>query len=114
MERQPGDGQAPLPALRRGGRGTQQPFHPGPRTGCRPALPRSPRRLARVESPLARINPVCELEVAGGVDLKSIGPCAVGGANGSVAGTAGFGSPNGPRAAVGELAAAALEVRRKG
>ena len=83
-----------------------------PGFGGQAFLPESPARIAEIKALIDRFNPACELEVDGGVDLKTIGQCAARGANVFVAGTSVFGSPNGPRAAVGELMAAALEAAK--
>ena len=53
-----------------------------------------------------RVNPECELEVDGGVDLTTAPPCAKAGANVFVAGTSIFGAKAGPRRATAELAGA--------
>ncbi|WP_020473072.1 ribulose-phosphate 3-epimerase [Zavarzinella formosa] len=84
-----------------------------PGFGGQAFLAESPARIAEIRALIERFNPTCELEVDGGVDLKTIGQCASNGANVFVAGTSVFGSPNGPRAAVGELTAMALEATKK-
>jgi ribulose-phosphate 3-epimerase len=78
-----------------------------PGFGGQPFLPQSPGRIAALRELIDRLNPKCELEVDGGVDLKTIGTCAKAGANVFVAGSAVYGSPLGPKAAVAALQAAA-------
>jgi len=51
-----------------------------------------------------RHNPACEIEVDGGIDKKTTPLAARAGASVLVAGTAVFGAPEGPAAAVKELA----------
>lgn len=76
-----------------------------PGFGGQSFLPESPARIAEIRAMINRINPACELEVDGGVDLKTIGACAASGANVFVAGTSVFGAANGPRVAIGDLKA---------
>jgi ribulose-phosphate 3-epimerase len=75
-----------------------------PGFGGQAFLPESPGRVAALRAMIDRLNPNCELEVDGGVDLATIGTCAAAGANVFVAGTSIFGAKNGPRAATAELA----------
>jgi ribulose-phosphate 3-epimerase len=68
-------------------------------------LPQSPERIRALRALIDRINPRCDLEVDGGVDLQT-GPTAVAaGATVLVAATAVFGAPEGPAAAVRALRA---------
>jgi ribulose-phosphate 3-epimerase len=53
-------------------------------------------RIARLRELIRRLNPKCELEVDGGVDMTTCLECAKHGANVFVAGTALFGDPQGP------------------
>jgi ribulose-phosphate 3-epimerase len=74
-----------------------------PGFGGQAFLPESPGRIAELRKLIDQVNRKCELEVDGGVDLKTIPTCAKAGANVFVAGTSVFGSPSGPRAAIAEL-----------
>jgi len=78
-----------------------------PGFGGQAFLPESPERIAALRALIERINPKCELEVDGGIDLKTIPVSAKAGANVFVAGTSIFGSPSGPTAATQELQKAA-------
>ena len=65
--------------------------------------PESPERIRRLRALIDRLNPRCELEVDGGIDMTT-GPVSVrAGATVLVAGTAIFCAPNGPEAAAREL-----------
>lgn len=75
-----------------------------PGFGGQAFLPESPGRIAALRTLIDRVNPKCELEVDGGVDLKTAPVCAKAGANVFVAGTSVFGAKSGPRAATSELA----------
>jgi ribulose-phosphate 3-epimerase len=75
-----------------------------PGFGGQAFLPESPGRIASLRALIDRVNPKCELEVDGGIDLKTAPTCAKAGANVFVAGTSIFGSKAGPRAATSELA----------
>jgi ribulose-phosphate 3-epimerase len=77
-----------------------------PGFGGQAFLPESPGRIAALRSLIDRVNPRCELEVDGGIDLKTAPVCARSGATVFVAGTSVFGAPAGPRAATAELARA--------
>jgi ribulose-phosphate 3-epimerase len=77
-----------------------------PGFGGQAFLPESPGRIAALRELIAQRNPQCELEVDGGVDLRTAPVCAKAGANVFVAGTSLFGAKAGPRAATAELAAA--------
>jgi ribulose-phosphate 3-epimerase len=74
-----------------------------PGFGGQAFLPESPGRIAALRGLIARRNPACELEVDGGIDLKTAPTCAKNGATVFVAGTSIFGARNGPRAATAEL-----------
>jgi ribulose-phosphate 3-epimerase len=65
-----------------------------------------PGSIAKLERLRAMIGPGVELEVDGGIDAGTAGPCAAAGATAFVAGTALFGAPD-PAAAYREIAAAA-------
>jgi ribulose-phosphate 3-epimerase len=75
-----------------------------PGFGGQAFLPESPARIAALRALIDRVNPRCELEVDGGIDLKTASTCAKAGANVFVAGTSVFGAKSGPRAATAELA----------
>ena len=60
-------------------------------------------RIRLLRKLIDRSNPRCELEVDGGIDLRSIGPAAKAGANVFVAGTAIFNSILGVTAATRQL-----------
>ncbi len=77
-----------------------------PGFGGQAFLPESPRRIAALRALIDRINPACELEVDGGIDLKTAHVCARQGATVFVAGTSIFGAAAGPTAATAELARA--------
>jgi ribulose-phosphate 3-epimerase len=74
-----------------------------PGFGGQAFLPESPGRIAALRALIDRVNPKCELEVDGGIDLKTAPACAKAGANVFVAGTSIFGSKAGPRTATSEL-----------
>jgi ribulose-phosphate 3-epimerase len=77
--------------------------HPG--FGGQAFRPESPDRIRRLRQLINQRNPVCELEVDGGIDL-STAPVTVGaGANVLVAGTAIFRAGDGPGEAVRALRA---------
>jgi ribulose-phosphate 3-epimerase len=65
-----------------------------------------PASLGKIERLRAMLAPETALEVDGGIDATTAGPCARAGATVFVAGTAVFGAPD-PAAAVHEIAAAA-------
>jgi ribulose-phosphate 3-epimerase len=75
-----------------------------PGFGGQAFLPESPGRIAALRELISRRNPACELEVDGGIDLKTAPICAKAGATVFVAGTSIFGAKSGPRAATAELA----------
>jgi ribulose-phosphate 3-epimerase len=77
-----------------------------PGFGGQAFMPESPGRIAALRELIEQRNPKCELEVDGGIDLKTAPTCAKAGANVFVAGTSIFGAKAGPRAATAELVAA--------
>jgi ribulose-phosphate 3-epimerase len=77
-----------------------------PGFGGQAFIPESYVRITALRKLIDRVNPKCELEVDGGVDLTTAPPCAKAGANVFVAGTSIFGAKSGPRKATAELAAA--------
>ena len=79
-----------------------------PGFGGQTFLPESPDRIRAIRALIDRINPRCELEVDGGVDMKTAPLCSAAGADVFVAGTSVFGSPAGPAMAVGALLRAVL------
>jgi ribulose-phosphate 3-epimerase len=74
-----------------------------PGFGGQAFLPESPERIAELRELIQRVNPGCELEVDGGIDLATAPVCAKSGANVFVAGTSIFAAKAGPRAATAEL-----------
>jgi ribulose-phosphate 3-epimerase len=60
-------------------------------------------RLQALRDFIERLNPRCELEVDGGINLDTARQCVRAGANVLVAGTAIFGSPRGPQGASEEF-----------
>lgn len=78
-----------------------------PGFGGQSFLPQSPGRIKALRALIEKINPACELEVDGGIDLKTASIVVSNGANVLVAGSAVFSAKSGPRAAVGELIEAA-------
>src|SRR5262245_6908365 len=77
-----------------------------PGFGGQAFIPESYARITALRKLIDRVNPKCELEVDGGVDLTTAPPCAKAGANVFVAGTSIFGAKSGPRKATAELAVA--------
>ncbi len=75
-----------------------------PGFGGQAFIPDSIERLKRLRALVEMHNPACEIEVDGGIDATTIAPAAAAGANVFVAGTAVFGAPAGPAAAVKQLA----------
>ena len=75
--------------------------HPG--FGGQEFLPESPGRIRQLRAMIDRINPACELEVDGGVDLQTAPRAMEAGAGVLVIGTAVFGHPQGPGYAVQEF-----------
>jgi ribulose-phosphate 3-epimerase len=74
-----------------------------PGFGGQAFLPESPERIAELRALIDRVNPRCELEVDGGIDLTTAPVCAKSGANVFVAGTSVFGAKNGARTAIENL-----------
>src|SRR5436309_8237581 len=70
--------------------------HPG--FGGQSFLPESPERIRRLRALIDRINPRCELEVDGGIDLHTAAESLRCGATVLVAGTSIFRAPAGPEA----------------
>jgi ribulose-phosphate 3-epimerase len=77
--------------------------HPG--FGGQSFLPESPERIHKLRQLIERLNPRCELEVDGGIDDDTAPLAVAAGANVLVIGTAVFGKPEGPAAAVRGLLA---------
>lgn len=75
--------------------------HPG--FGGQPFLVESPERIKKLRAMIHRINPKCELEVDGGIDLKTAPAAVQAGANVLVIGTGIFGYAKGPTAAMEEI-----------
>ncbi len=75
--------------------------HPG--FGGQSFLPESPERIRRLRALIDRINPRCELEVDGGIDLHTAPESLRCGATVLVAGTSIFHAPAGPEAATREM-----------
>jgi ribulose-phosphate 3-epimerase len=65
-----------------------------------------PGSIAKIERLRALLGPQTAIEVDGGIDAETAGPCAAAGATAFVAGSAVFGAPD-PGAVVREIAAAA-------
>jgi len=79
-----------------------------PGFGGQAFIPESYARIATLRRLIDAVNPRCELEVDGGVDLTTASKCAAAGANVFVAGTSIFGDQSGPRAATAELKQAVI------
>lgn len=75
-----------------------------PGFGGQAFLPESPERIRKLRQLIEKHNPLCELEVDGGIDMKTAPTSVEAGANVLVAGTSVFGAAGGPRAAVNEMA----------
>jgi ribulose-phosphate 3-epimerase len=75
-----------------------------PGFGGQAFLPESPERIRRLRGLIEKHNDRCELEVDGGIDMKTAPVSVEAGANVLVAGTSIFGAAIGPRAAVQEMA----------
>ncbi len=73
-----------------------------PGFGGQKYIPASTERIRTLRAMIERVNPLCELEVDGGIDKHTITDAAKAGANVFVAGTSVFGTPD-PAAAVREL-----------
>ena len=74
-----------------------------PGFGGQAYIPESTERLRELRRLIARNNPACEIEVDGGIDVRTISLAAGAGADVFVAGTAIFGAIAGPTTAVREL-----------
>jgi len=74
-----------------------------PGFGGQAYIPESTERIRTLRAMIARHNPECELEVDGGIDARTIALAAAAGANVFVAGTAVYGTPDGPAHATREL-----------
>jgi len=74
-----------------------------PGFGGQSFLPESPERIQKLRALIEKHNPKCELEVDGGIDMKTAPISTLAGANVLVAGTSIFGANGGPRVAVGEM-----------
>jgi ribulose-phosphate 3-epimerase len=75
--------------------------HPG--FGGQQFIPESPERIRRLRQLIDRVNPSCELEVDGGIELDNAELVVRAGANVLVVGTGIFRVPEGPAAAVRQL-----------
>jgi ribulose-phosphate 3-epimerase len=75
--------------------------HPG--FGGQAFLPESPNRIRRLRAMIDELSPQCELEVDGGIDLRTAAEAARCGATVLVAGTSVFKAPEGAAAAVRAL-----------
>src|SRR5262245_4102713 len=71
-----------------------------PGFGGQSYLPESPDRIRKLRQLIDRVNPACELEVDGGIDLATAKTSTAAGATVLVAGTAIFGAAGGPKHAV--------------
>jgi ribulose-phosphate 3-epimerase len=76
--------------------------HPG--FGGQSFLPESPDRIRRLRALIDELNPACELEVDGGIDLATAAEAVRAGATVLVAGTSVFKAKDGAAAAVRALA----------
>jgi ribulose-phosphate 3-epimerase len=74
-----------------------------PGFGGQAYIPESTERIRTLRQMIDRINPTCDLEVDGGIDVKTAPLAAQAGANVLVAGTSVYGAKGGPAAAVKEL-----------
>jgi ribulose-phosphate 3-epimerase len=77
-----------------------------PGFGGQAFIPESYARITALRKLIDKVNPRCELEVDGGVDLETAPKCAKAGASVFVAGTSIFGAKSGARVATEELARA--------
>jgi ribulose-phosphate 3-epimerase len=82
-----------------------------PGFGGQAYIPESTARIAQLRKWIQELNPKCELEVDGGIDAKTISVAAKAGANVFVAGTAVFGTADGPTAATKRLYELALSAK---
>ena len=74
-----------------------------PGFGGQSFLPESPGRIRKLRQLIDRINPACELEVDGGIDLATAETSVAAGANVLVAGTSIFRATGGARLAIEEF-----------
>jgi ribulose-phosphate 3-epimerase len=74
-----------------------------PGFGGQPYIPESTARIRKLRKMIDRLNPACELEVDGGIDAKTLAEAAKAGATVFVAGTAVFGTADGPESAARRL-----------
>lgn len=74
-----------------------------PGFGGQAYIPESTGRIRQLRVMVNQTNPACEIEVDGGIDRNTLPLAAAAGATVFVAGTAIFGAPEGPAAAVKEL-----------
>jgi ribulose-phosphate 3-epimerase len=79
--------------------------HPG--YGGQPFLPQSPDRIRKLRGMIEHQNPRCELEVDGGIDIRTAPLAVAAGANVLVSGTGIFRYPEGAAAGVRTLQAIA-------
>ena len=82
-----------------------------PGFGGQPYIPESTGRVKELRALVDRHNPACEIEVDGGIDAQTIPLAASAGADVFVAGHAVFAAPEGPAAAVQQLARLARTAR---
>ncbi|HET9051086.1 MAG TPA: ribulose-phosphate 3-epimerase [Candidatus Dormibacteraeota bacterium] len=81
-----------------------------PGWGGQKLIPHTLLKIERVRKEIERQGLICEVEVDGGVDAQTAGPCVEAGADVLVAGTAVFRHPGGPAAGVQAVRAAADAV----
>ena len=81
-----------------------------PGFGGQAYIPESTARIRQLRRWINEQNPKCEIEVDGGIDAHTIAVASAAGANVFVAGTAIFGSKNGPAAATANLLALAMST----
>ncbi len=81
-----------------------------PGFGGQAYIPESTARIRQLRRWINEQNPKCEIEVDGGIDAHTIVTASAAGANVFVAGTAIFGSKNGPAAATANLLALAMNA----
>jgi ribulose-phosphate 3-epimerase len=74
-----------------------------PGFGGQAFIPESLDRVRELRTMIRELNLMCDLEVDGGIDVKTTPPVVTAGANALVAGTAIFGAVDGPAAAVKHL-----------
>ncbi len=81
-----------------------------PGFGGQAYIPESTARIRQLRRWINEQNPKCEIEVDGGIDAHTIVAASAAGANVFVAGTAIFGSKNGPAIATANLLALAMNA----